>query len=161
MLSSRAILFLGALSFVLLTGLAALSLHLATAATPAPAAAPAAPAPDYLDLAADPDTYPVPEAFERFLEAVQRQYPVPESATIDARLAPTALYLAVRLNAFGDTLDLALTAASQPVAEARADTLRAFLDDAGLDPALLRIDAGVGPADLVRRPTPTRSAFPL
>ncbi|MEM8558467.1 MAG: hypothetical protein AAGG50_11650 [Bacteroidota bacterium] len=151
MLSSRAILLIGALSVALLVALAMLAVQLTTA-PPTPATATAtAYAPDYLTLVDDLDAYPLNEATARFLDAVQQQYPTPESPTIDETLAPAAVALAERLSAAQEPLDLVITAPSASVARTRADLLHALLESAGLPSDLLRIESTAGPAALVRR----------
>lgn len=151
MLSSRAVLLIGALSVALLAALALLGVRLATIApAPAPVRAEVY-APDFLLLVEDLDTYTLDEATTRFLDAVQQQYPTPESLTIDDVLASAAIALAARTEARRDTLALVVAAPSDEFAAARATLLYAFLENAGMSPARLEVEPVVGPASIARR----------
>ncbi|MEL6445603.1 MAG: hypothetical protein AAF089_15695 [Bacteroidota bacterium] len=151
MLSSRAVLLVGALSLALLVALAVLGLHLTQPTAEQARVAPTAYAPDYLDGVADLDDVPLDVATDRFLDAVQQQYPTPESVTIDEALASAAVALAARLNTRGTPVAVTLSAQSLQTATLRGELLLALLQSAGLDLGLLRVDPAEGPPALTRR----------
>ncbi|MEM6782330.1 MAG: hypothetical protein AAF624_01160 [Bacteroidota bacterium] len=151
MLSSRAVLLVGTLSMALLVALAALGLQLAQPSDRQARVAPIAYAPDYLDQVADLDDLPLDTATDRFLDAVQQQYPTPESVTIDEALASAAVTLAGRLNASGAPVAVTLSAPTLQTATLRGELLQALLQSAGLAPDLLDVDPVEGPPALTRR----------
>ncbi|MEL6613952.1 MAG: hypothetical protein AAFQ53_17795, partial [Bacteroidota bacterium] len=90
-------------------------------------------------------------ATDRFLDAVQQQYPTPESVTIDEALASAAVALAARLNTRGMPVEVTLSAQSLQTATLRGELLLALLQSAGLDLGLLQVDPAEGPPALTRR----------
>ncbi|MEM8600959.1 MAG: hypothetical protein AAGF99_13655 [Bacteroidota bacterium] len=155
MLSSRAVLLVGALSLSLLVALAALGLHLTQPTAEQARVTPTAYAPDYLDQVADLADLPLDTATDRFLDAVQQQYPTPESVTIDEALASAAVTLATKLNASGTPVTVTLSAPRLQTATLRGELLLALLQSAGLAPELLQIDPVEGPPALTRRTADT------